>query len=213
MKRDSKKTKTEVKKNKLDELKTKQIFLIIIMLITVAGICFGFTYVWVLMNEKEEIKEEAKFGSLEVVVEGTNSSSIVMDDPYPMNEAGGLSTDPYKFTLKNTGNYDMNYSLNLVEDTDAMKKCAEESNGFACKTVSVDSIRYSIKKNGVIISTGLLKDSRGVIDMGTIPASSEENENTVNYELKLWVDFDTSPEEVMNAQFFGKIDVRTQTEK
>lgn len=213
MKRDSRKTKISVKKNKFDELKTKQIFLIIIMLITVAGICFGFTYVWVLMNEKEETKEESKFGSLEVIVEGTNSSSIVMDDPYPMNEVGGLSTDPYKFTLKNTGNYDMNYSLNLVEDTEAIKKCTEESNGLACKTVSVDAIRYSIKKNGTIISTGLLKDSRGVIDMGTISASSEENANTVNYELKLWVDFDTSPEEVMNAQFFGKIDVRTQTEK
>lgn len=211
MKKEVKNKKSSAKKVTFDQLKTRQSLLILLLVLVVVGTCAGFTFVWIKMNERE-LKEELKLGSIEIIVDDTNSSSIVMDDPYPMTEEGGLSREPYKFFLKNTGMYKINYSLNLVDDVDAIAKCAEENNGIACKTVNIDTIRYSMKKDGNVLSTGLLKDSKGVIDMGIIAPIGDESTGIVNYELKLWVDYNT-PDNMEGAKFYGKIDVRVQTEE
>ncbi len=207
-KEEVKKTST-VEPKKTDQLEMRQILLILFMVVVVAGVCFGFIYAWIKMNERGDATEQERLAQLSVQVAGTDSSKIVMKDIYPMNEAGGLSTDPYIFVLTNTGEYSVNYSLNLVEDEEAKAACSEENQGVACKTISVDSIHYSIKKDGGEFTSGLLKDDHGVIDMGIVPAKTGDENPQVRYELKLWVDYDTE-EDWDGAQFLGKIEVRTQ---
>lgn len=199
--------KTPVKKG-LGELRKRQILLITGILALVLLLCFGLTYVWIVVNQREEAKRP-KTGFLSIAVNDSTTSSLVMENPYPMNETGGLSTDPYKLTLENESKYIMNYALVLKEDEDALKKCAEENDGVECKKVSIDSLRYSIKKNGGVLSTGLLKDSKGVIEMGMMEPTSDENDTKVDYELKLWVDYDTT-EDLTDAKFYGKVDVLVQ---
>ncbi len=194
----------EVQKINVKQLRFRQIMLVLLLLLLVLGISFGFTYAWMKMNEKENLTEEQKLASLEISLDKTNSSSIVLDDLYPMNEIGGLSTDPYKLTLKNNGKYSINYALNLEDDLDAIQQCSEENEGVACKTISRDELHYSLKKDGGEISNGLLKDSHGVIDMGIIEADATE----INYELKLWLDYDTEID-FTDAKFYGKFEIRT----
>lgn len=199
--------KKPVKKG-MNELKKRQALLIGGILLLVLLLCFGFTYVWIMVNQREDAKRP-KTGFLSVTINDSTTSSLIMENPYPMNETGGLSTDPYKLTLENESRYTMNYALVLKEDEEALKKCREENNGVECKKVSIDSIRYSIKKNGGILSTGLLKDSKGVIEMGVMEPTSEKNDTKADYELKLWVDYDTT-EDLTDAKFYGKVDVLVQ---
>ncbi|MEG1495563.1 MAG: hypothetical protein RR047_02705 [Bacilli bacterium] len=198
----------KLNKPKFNEMKLRQILIIILMTLVVAGICAGFTYIWAVMS-KDNSKNIVKTTSLEVMVEDTKNSSLVIKDVIPMTEIGGLSTNPYHFTLKNTGSKPVNYSLSLVSDEEAINKCKNESKDKTCLVVTPDVLRYSLKKNGNILSTGLLRDNAGVIDMGNITNSGD---NKVSYELKIWVDYETN-ENTEGAQFFGKLDVKAQISK
>ena len=208
-KKKEKVAKSDVSVRGANQLQTRQVLLILLMLLLVIGVCFGFTFAWIKMNEQKEKEEEDKIATLEVYMEGTDSSSFVIDDPFPMNETGGESTNPYKFTLINNGTRSVNYSLDLVEDTDAIAKCAEENGGTACKTITKNALLYSIKKDGgEFVNKGFVKDHLGGIDMGIVPAPTTPEGEKVEYELKIWVDYDTE-EDCEGAKFFGKIEVKT----
>lgn len=199
-----KKKKVATKKNTLER---RQVLLIVVMVIVTALICFGFAFTWLLMNRKAE--SEIHNGMVEISMENTEGSSLVIEDAFPRTEVGGLSTDPYRFSLRNIGDYEVSYSLVLLEDENAVQACMDENDG-ECKTVTVNSLRYSLKKNGEQFTSGLLKDSQGVIDMGVLKPAEESETNVAQYELKIWVDYDTK-EETEGAKFFGKVDVRLAT--
>ena len=198
--------KQKKKRVEFDELEVRK-FWVMVLLILVAGlVCFGFVYVWLIMDTKKEVTYETDVTQLEIALSNSEDATLDLIDTYPKTEAGGLSSTPYTFTLTNNGDRDAKYTISLISDEDQIEECKRENNGEDCKVIPTSAIRYSIVKNDWTRSSAILADDQNTIDMGVIEPGED---NKIQYQLKIWVDYDTTID-TEGAQFFGKLVVETK---
>lgn len=198
--------KQKKKRVEFDELEVRK-FWVMVLLILVAGlVCFGFVYVWLIMDTKKEVTYETDVTQLEIALSNSEDATLDLIDTYPKTEAGGLSGTPYTFTLTNNGDRDAKYTISLISDEDQIDACKRENNGEDCKVIPTSAIRYSIVKNDWTRSSAILADDQNTIDMGVIEPGED---NKIQYQLKIWVDYDTTID-TEGAHFFGKLVVETK---
>lgn len=198
--------KQKKKRVEFDELEVRK-FWVMVLLILVAGlVCFGFVYVWLIMDTKKEVTYETDVTQLEIALSNSEDATLDLIDTYPKTEAGGLSSTPYTFTLTNNGDRDAKYTISLISDQDQIEECKRENNGEDCKVIPTSAIRYSIVKNDWTRSSAILADDQNTIDMGVIEPGED---NKIQYQLKIWVDYDTTID-TEGAHFFGKLVVETK---
>lgn len=170
------------KKNKMNANK------VLITVLTCSFIMlFGLSYAWYHISLESEKEITMTVGALQLVFSDVNSNLIQLENTEPMSDEDGLETDSYRFSLKNTGSIDINYTLYLddlpldsgqtrLEDYYIKYVLFQEDENYLIKTLS--SNEQFTTDSGVV--------SRS-IGAGTIAAGE-----TQKYILKLWISDATS---------------------
>lgn len=183
------------KKNKMNTNK------ILITVLTCSFIMlFGLSYAWYHINLEGEKEITLTAGSLQLVFDDVNRSPIHLENTEPMSDEAGLETDSYRFSIKNTGSIDSNFTLYLddmaldsgqtrIEDHFIKYVLFKEEDNYLIKTLSINE-KFTTD-NGVV--------SRS-IGMGTISAGE-----TQNYILKLWISDAALKQTVENKSFHARL--------
>ncbi len=165
------------------------IFSIIICLLTVSYA------IWTQMFPGTK-ENKLNTATLILTMNEANNTAISLTNAVPVSDQKGLTYKPYTFTVKNSGTASANYRIMLVNDTNSY-----ETDG--CEDMKLDwsNIKYSFAKNNEVTTTGVLSDTAGVLNIGTI--SPKE---TDSYSLILWIRSEATSE-IMNHHFHGKIKI------
>ena len=179
----------------------KRIIILVVSLIIITGIIVGVSYAFFSTGGKQETANTFTSGCLNVSLTDA-STSIDLNNIYPITDIEGLDGTSYDFTITNTCNTDANYEIDL------------ESLNQVENSLSADYIKVSLSSDTVGNVISILSDNTSVtpeIDgayeaynlyTGTLKASE-----TKTYHLKLWLDYDATVEVAANKVYQSKINV------
>ncbi len=175
--------KESIKKNK------KYIIIgIIIIILLLIGIAFAYLTT-TLHGDKEYL---VRAGTLDLVLDEGNE--LTLEKQIPLEDSEGLKLDGFNFSLVNNGKIDTDYTIYL----DDMELSEGESR------IPDSSIRYSLTRNDETFMTRNMttmgSNPNRRVDFGTI--SPDE---TINYTLRIWIDYDATTEEASGKVFKGKL--------
>jgi len=146
-----------------------------------------------------ERKYSLTIGTLDFKLDNEKNAIRLMN-AYPMSDEEGQALTPYTFTLTNNGTLKEYYKISLVADTKQQASCS------GCEFLSPDKLRYSLKINGVEGS------AKAVREITTLDSGEVSPNQTINYELRLWLRSEATIEEE-NKYYFGKIKVDASQEE
>ena len=187
----------------MDEKKTnnKKRLLVAGLILLGAMAVVGVTYAWLSITVKGRTTQVIQTGDLSLTIEEGNSINLV--GALPMYDADGArGKSVYTFTLKNPQTFNLDYTIKLLEDTEAQTSCAATlNNGNPCTFIPSEYIRYQIIKNQETPAINGLSLNNNVIDQGEIQGT-----RTNSYTLKIWLSSDT-PNDYKGAFFLGKLSI------
>ena len=148
------------------------------------------------------------------------TSSIALNNTYPVSDAKGLSSTPYTFTITNKCTVDASYDVTLNTLTTntmekgwlkyALQKSSEAKPSTGTNLGTIDNYNTATEElqipnldESIIIESGTLK--------GRSSAETDDGES-VTYNLYLWMD-ETTGNEAMNTRFEGSVNVLTAATK
>lgn len=134
--------------------------------------------------------------TLILTLDETDGNAISLTNSIPVSDQKGLTNKPYVFKVKNSGTISANYRLSLINDNDFYKL-----DNCAGSKLDWSNIKYSFQKNNEVATKGILKDTNGILNLGTIEPNQIDT-----YKLILWINSDAT-NEIMNQHFHGKIKV------
>ena len=179
---------------------TKISLLVVGIAVVLIGV-IGITYAFFSTGGKQETANTFTSGCLNISLTDA-SSSINLNNIYPITDIEGLDTTSYDFTITNTCSTEANYEINL------------ESLNQTSNSLSADYIKVSLSSDTVGNVISILSDNTSVtpevanayeaynLYTGTLEASE-----TKTYHLKLWLDYDATVEEAANKVYQSKINV------
>ena len=172
--------------------KNRKLIVIGVAIILVLLIGISFAYLTTTLHGEKEYAIRA--GSLGLKLEEGNE--LVLEKVIPIEDSEGMSLNGFNFSLVNEGNIDTDFTIYLDD--------MELSSG---ETRMPDSaIRYSLTKNSVVGNASDLSsmgsNPNRVVDTGSI-----EPKQTINYTLRIWIDYDATVEEAGGKTFKGKLRV------
>ena len=161
-----------------------------IIILLLLGIAFAYLRT-TLQGQKEYV---IRAGSLGLVLEEENE--LTLGSQIPLEDSEGMALEGFNFRLINHGKIETDYTIYLDD--------IPLSEG---ETRMPDSaIRYSLTRNDEVLSTKNLT-SMGAnpnrrVDFGSIGVGE-----TINYTLRIWIDYDATTEEASGKTFNGKLRV------
>ena len=176
-----------------EALKNNKKFIIIgvfIIILLIIGIAFAYLRT-TLYGEKEYV---IRAGSLGLILEEDNE--LTLEKQIPIEDSEGMTLTGFDFRLINQAEIDTDYTIYLDDIP------LEEG-----ETRMPDSaIRYSLTRNSVVGSANDLAnmgtDPNRIVDTGTIGV-----DETINYTLQIWIDYDATTEEASGKTFKGELRV------
>ncbi|HPE14589.1 MAG TPA: hypothetical protein PLT65_01970 [Bacilli bacterium] len=136
-------------------------------------------------------------GKLVLTYDDASHNALSLSTLPMSNTNGAAQTDCYSFTLENEGHGTISYSIEIVSDS------AWESS-FEGLILNNNYVTIGITKNNTVLSPINLGTANGVIDSGTIAAST-----TNTYELRIWVNEDDVTSQtkdlISEATWHGKL--------
>ncbi len=181
-------------------MRNKKTLIAIISVIAVVLVLIGVTYAYWLVTKEQQGENVISSACLDISLNGSND--ITLPDQYPMSDEDGLSTEAYTFTVINNCKTSIDYQVNL------------ETLGNEDNTIIPSAIKVALN-NDVSLLTNKIEVTPTISDaytarkllVGTLAGSSDETtEDTVTYELRLWIDQD-APISEQNKTFTSKITV------
>ena len=172
--------------------KNKKIIIIGIAIILILLIGLAFAYlVTTLHGDKDYV---VRAGTLDLVLNEGNE--LTLEKQIPIEDSEGQSLNGFSFSLVNNGSIDTDYTIYLDD--------IELSEG---ETRMPDSaIRYSLTRDDETFSprnlTTMGSNLNRRVDFGTI-----NPDETINYTLRIWIDYDATTEEASGKTFKGKLRV------
>ena len=191
------------------------------VLLVVAGVLLiaviGVTYAWLTQTIDKTKTNIIKAGTLELVYKNESEGIYLSGEKaQPVSDEEGKKYTPYKFTLKNTGDFKADYTIYL-DDTTTYKDGEEEitiekdkfmKNAFVkYRLLSSNTYTTDTKPEGTsnIETLQLLSDleesPKRVLEEGTLAAGESKD-----YELTLWISSEAD-NSVVGTVFAGKIRV------
>ena len=180
-------------------MKKKSIIIVSVLLLISIGIFV--TYAFISTGGKQTLANSFTSGCLSITID-SESPSININGAFPVTDVEGLKGDSYSFTIRNTCNQDENYMINL----ESLNHSPNSLNPIYIKTaLSSDTFDNIITKLNSDIETDHYIEgtyiSHNLYD-GTIKASE-----TKTFNLKLWMDYDTTTEQGLNKTYQSRINV------
>ena len=165
--------------------------LIILTLIGVVSLVTGITFAIYENTINAGKSQVIKTGVVNfILTESTNG--LVLDNLQELTDYEGMAQETfYEFTIKNTGNTITDYEISLVD---------KPNSSYTGTILNEKYIKVGLLKNNskeIIVN---LKDVNRLIDKVTLDV-----EDTVNYKLRLWLDFGNLEDEAKEALVGQKI--------
>ena len=174
-----------IKRNK--KILTVAIAIILILLIGIA-----YAYLRTTLEGQEEYV--IRVGTLDLVLDEGNE--LILEKLIPIEDSEGMSLKGFSFSLTNNGNIETDYKIYL----DDIPLDEGETR------IPDSAIRYSLTKNDEVFSaknlTTMGSDPNRRVDFGTIGV-----DETINYTLRIWIDYDATSEEAGGKTFKGQLRV------
>ena len=117
----------------------------------------------------------------------SQENSIKLENAYPISDAKGKSLTPFTFTIKNTCDIVVSYSINL----ESLKGTTLSSEFLKVMINNISPKKLNSYEKVSIVNSGSI-ESR-VLDTGTIYKNKIKE-----YSLRLWMDYDTTMEDLDN---------------
>ena len=163
---------------------------IAIILLLLIGITFAYLTT-TIYGEKEYI---VRAGTLGLKLEEGNE--LTLEKAIPIKDSEGLTLNGFNFSLINEGKIDTDYTIYLDD--------IEVDEGET--RVPDSAIRYSLTRNDVVGNasdlTSMGTNPNRVVDTGTIAV-----DETVNYTLRIWIDYDATTSDASGKTFKAKLRV------
>ena len=170
----------------------KKIIIIAVAIIILLLLGIAFAYLVTTLNGEKEYFVRA--GSLGLRLEEGNE--LTLEKQIPLTDEDGMSLDGFNFSLVNEGNIETDYTIYLDD--------IPISEG---ETRMPDSaIRYSLTRNDVVGDADNLSNM-GVNPDRVVDTGSIKVDETINYTLRIWIDYDATTEEASGKVFKGKLRV------
>ncbi len=176
-----------------EAIKNNKKFIIIgIVIIVLLLIGLAFAYLRTTLQGQEEYIVRA--GTLNLTL--TEGNELTLEKIIPLEDSEGMNLNGFNFSLTNEGNIDTDYTIYLDDiELDTNETRMPDA-----------SIRYSLTRNDEVSDakdlTSMGSNPNRRVDFGTI--SPDE---TVNYTLRIWIDYDATTEEASGKTFKGKLRV------
>ena len=182
------------RKGTLNKIINNQLIVTVVTVFMASFILMGSSYA--LLGNKEEANNatvDIKIGNMQAVL-SSNSTSYTLTEDYqkPVADVIGLNQDAYGFSLKNTGDSNIEYfEIRMVDQ--------ENKNS----TLPHKYIRFAIQKDNDEYS-----DATNLGDVNSIVYSGYnlEKGNTIDFNLKMWID-ERAPYSVFNKELYGALEV------
>ena len=174
--------------------KNKKIILIILSIFIVLSLFLGVSYAYYIKSHSQENSNIVKTKCLNFSI--TNEKNdINLDEQYPIPDTEGRKLTPYQFTITNTCEQFISYNVNLESleattmDSSAVKVMINNEAPVNLSTLESTSVSINTSKDSKILATGSLGSN-----------------DSVDYTLRLWMDYGTTADtSSMNKVFESKI--------
>ena len=179
--------------------KKKNILIVLgIMLVVVLGI--GMSYAYWLITKSQETSNVMASGCFSMSF--TDQNNISLSNQFPITDSDGEKTVPYKFTITNTCTINAKYQINLETINTA--------------TLSLNHVKVLFNASGmpgtprflnnIDVATTTLADSSDARNLGIGYLDAGQSKT---YELRLWMDQDTTQTDGSNKTYASKIVVQS----
>ena len=170
----------------------KKVIIIGVAIIILLLIGIAFAYLVTTLHGQEEYVLRA--GTLNLELDDKNE--LTLSSQIPLEDKEGMSLEGFNFSLINNGKIETDYTIYL--DDIALDEGQTR--------MPDSSIRYSLTKNEVAGNPDNLSNiganPNRVVDSGSIAV-----DETINYTLRIWIDYDATTEEAGGKTFKGKLRV------
>ena len=170
----------------------KKVIIIGIVIIVLLLLGIAFAYLTTTLHGQEEYVLRA--GTLNLELDDKNE--LTLSSQIPLEDKEGMSLEGFNFSLINNGKIETDYTIYL--DDIALDEGENR--------MPDSSIRYSLTKNEVAGNPDNLSNMGAnpnrVVDKGSIAV-----DETINYTLRIWIDYDATSEEAGGKTFKGKLRV------
>ena len=182
--------------------KIKFVVLSILMffIISLVGVSFSYWRFGSIQNDNNMASSKC------FKVNITNESeAITLNDLHPITDEEGLKSSSYSFTIENTCDTYAMYQVNLEDILD--DTITKRLNNKYIKISLNDGTPKVLNTYQGVTPTLKNADASFKLTSGSLAPKGSSNDS-VNYNLKLWMDYDTPAiDEVMSATFKSKISV------
>ena len=159
---------------------------------------FGSSYALFTSNASSDEYNVLKVGDLEMsyVDNGSGYGDILsLNGAYPMADRDGLSTTPYRFYIKNTGDMAADFKLKLKNDETII-----ETDGCGNNLLDFDYIRVQFDSTGEVYTlSDLVSSDYTLYEKKNLGVGSSEI-----HEIRIWIKAD-APNSVLGKHFHGKL--------
>lgn len=171
--------------------KIKLFLVVALTIVTTAAITYGFFSPNRAQSGKNSVTSECFNVDL-----ANESGSISIANAYPIDDEEGLLSTPYTFDITNTCNIDAQYYV--VIDT----KTGSFSDNYVKVSVNDGTPKLLNSTPNTIYIPEAGYTSSAILDIGELIKN-----NTKNFQIKLWLDKDTTYEQVANKSWEGRVRV------
>ncbi|MBQ6687582.1 MAG: hypothetical protein IJN03_03570 [Bacilli bacterium] len=182
-------------------MKNKKTVITITSIVAVLLVIIGVTYAYWLVTKTQTNQNIISSGCLDISLSG-EKNDIELTDQFPMSDEDGMKLTPYEFTVTNNCNTSVDYQVNL-------ESIGDSNNAIKASAIKValnDEIKRLRQGGNVATTLSEAYESNRIL-FGTLAGSSEETEeDTVTYELRIWIDAN-APISEQNKTFRSKISV------
>ncbi len=175
--------------------KKNKIILLSVGILLVLSLIIGLTYAFYMFSVSQE--GHNTFSSDCFRIEYTDSNAISLENSYPMSERDIGDLVPYTFTVSNVCNSSIDYKINIEE--------------LNTSDIDINAIRFKLDNHFSQI-LGSIEDNdpatfvnQNVLLSKTISNGSLMGNSSKTFNLKLWVDEDSTVEQSANKTFESKV--------
>ena len=173
----------------------KKKYKILLVVIAALALLLGASYAYWLMTLTQSGTNVVTTSCFELTFDEVTGSDINLTQAYPMTEEEGQRLTPYQFTIKNICDYIADYNVTL-----------ETMN---TSTLDTNYLRVKLNNNNSFILGNITPNETKTIDDAdnsrTITTGTLVKNEEVSYDLRLWIDNDSTIAQSTNKSYSGKI--------